>query len=82
MQREKISSKTNPLNGVAVLLRFFPFIGPNRLIRSAGRIKRLVELDFDVKHPIVLEARHEFVKLFLRHTTLNIIKLLTTCGLK
>ena len=44
-----------------------PFIGPNSLIRSAGRIKRLVEVDFDVKHPIVLDARHAFVKLFLRH---------------
>ena len=47
---------------------FSPFIGPNRLIRSAGRIKRLVEVDFDVKHPIVLDARHAFVKLFLNHT--------------
>ena len=31
-------------------------------------MKRLVEVDFDVKHPIVLDARHAFVKLFLRHT--------------
>ena len=46
---------------------FSPFIGPNRLIRSAGRIKRLVEVDFDVKHPISLDARHAYVKLFLRH---------------
>ena len=46
---------------------FSPFFGPKRLIQSAGRIKRLVEVDFDVKHPIVLDARHAFVKLFLRH---------------
>ena len=46
---------------------FSTFVGPNGLIRSAGRIKRLVEIDFDVKHPIVLDARHFFVKLFLRH---------------
>ena len=52
-----ISSKTNPLNGVAVFLRFFfHFIGPNRL----------VEVDFDVKHLIVLDARNAFVKLLLR----------------
>ena len=44
-----------------------PFIGPSRLIRSAGRIKRLVEVYFDEKHPIVLDARHAYVKLFLRH---------------
>ena len=47
---------------------FSPFIGPNILIRSAGRIKRLIEVDFDVRHPIVLDALHAFVKLFLRHT--------------
>ena len=47
---------------------FSPFIGPNRLIRSAGRIKRLVEIDFGVRHPIVLDARHTFVKLLLSHT--------------
>ena len=58
----KRSSRIAPLS---------PFIGPNRLIRSAGRIKRLVEVDFDVKHPIVLDARHAFVKLFLRHTHLK-----------
>ena len=47
---------------------FSPFIAPNSLIRSAGRIKRLVEVDFKVKHPIVLGAQHAFVKLFLRQT--------------
>ena len=47
---------------------FSPFIGQNCLIRSAGRIKRLVKFDFDVKHPIVLAARPAFVKLFFRHT--------------
>ena len=51
-----------------LIVPFSPFIGPNRLIRSASCIKRLVEVDFDVKHPIVLDARHAFVKLFLRHT--------------
>ena len=47
---------------------FSPFTGSTRLIRSVGRIKRLVEVHFYVKHPIVLDARHAFVKLFLRHT--------------
>ena len=48
--------------------QFTPFIGPRGLIRSSGRLRRLVEIDFDTKHPIVLDARHTFVKLFLRHT--------------
>ena len=47
---------------------FSPFFGPIRIIVSAGLIKRLVEVDFDVKNPSVLDARHAFVKLFLRHT--------------
>ena len=62
---------------------FSPFVGPNGLIRSAGRIKRLVEINFAVKHPIVLDARHFFVKLFLRHTHVkHHHQVLTTCRLK
>ena len=48
-----------------------PFIGPHGLIRSSGRLRRPVEIDFDTKHPIVLDAGHNFVKLFLRHTHLK-----------
>ena len=36
--------------------------------RSSGRPQRLVEIDFDTKHPIVLDAGHTIVKLFLWHT--------------
>ena len=50
------------------IAQFTPFIGPHGLIRSSGRLRRLVEIDFVTKHPIVLDARHNFVKLFLRHT--------------
>ena len=57
-----------PVKRSSRIAPFSPFIGPNRLNRSAGRIKRLVEVDFDLKHPIILNARHTFVKLFLRHT--------------
>ena len=35
---------------------FSPLLGPNRLIRSAGRINWMVEVEFDVKHLIVLDA--------------------------
>ena len=53
------------------IAQFTPFIGPHGLIRSSGRLRRLVEIDFDTRHPIVLDARHTFVKLFLRHTHLK-----------
>ena len=45
-----------------------PFICPNGLIRSSGHIKRLIEIGFNVNYPIILDARHPFVKLFLEHT--------------
>ena len=44
------------------------FLSPNGLIRSSGLIKWLVEVGFNVKYPIILDARHPFVKLFLEHT--------------
>ena len=40
-------------------------------MRSSIRIKRLMEVGFNVKYPIVLDARHPFVKLFLEHTHLK-----------
>ena len=45
---------------------YTPFIGPNALIRSSGRIKLLVEADYDIKHPIILDSRHPAVRLFLK----------------
>ena len=45
-----------------------PFISPNGLIRSSGHIKWLMEIGFNVKYPIILVARHPFVKLSLEHT--------------
>ena len=53
------------------IAKFTPFIGPYGLIRSSGRFRRLVEIDFDTMQPIVLDARHTFVKLFLWHTHLK-----------
>ena len=44
-----------------------PFISPKGLIRSSGRIKRLIEVGFNVKYPLILIASHQFVKLFLEH---------------
>ena len=49
------------------IAQFTPFIGPHGLIRSFHRLRRLVEIDFDNEQPIVLNARHTFVKLSLRH---------------
>ena len=53
-------SEKNPISP------YTPFIGPNALIRSSGRIKLLVEADYDIKHPIILDSRHPAVRLFLK----------------
>ena len=45
-----------------------PFLSLKGLIRSSGRIKRLIEIESNVKYLIILDARHPFVKLFLEHT--------------
>ena len=44
-----------------------PFIGPNGLLRASGRTKNLDVATFDVKHPIILDARHPLIKLLLEH---------------
>ena len=45
-----------------------PFLSPNGLILSPDRIKWFMEVGFNVKYPIILDARHSFVKMFLEHT--------------
>ena len=46
---------------------FSPFIGPNGLLRAQGQTKHLEFVNFDVKHPILLDTRHPAVRLFLEH---------------
>ena len=45
---------------------YSPFIGPVGIIRSTGRIVRLVNTEFDTKHSILLDARHTHVRLLAR----------------
>ena len=44
-----------------------PFISASGLMRSTGRVKRLSEITYDVKHPIILDGRHRLVDLLLQH---------------
>ena len=49
------------------LLSFSPFIGPDNLLRSQSRLRRLSDVGYDTKHPVVLDGKHPFVKLMLIH---------------
>ena len=60
--------KSTPLSKTSKLAQFFPFIGPNGLLRASGRTKSLDVATFDMKHPILLDARHLLVRLLLEHT--------------
>ena len=53
------------------IAQFTPFIGHHGLIRSSGQLRQLVKIDFGTKQPIVLDALHNFVELFLWHTHLK-----------
>ena len=45
---------------------YSPFIGPNGLIRSTGRIQRLSATAFETHHSIILDSRNRLIRLFLR----------------
>ena len=49
------------------IAKYSPFIGPAAILRSTGRISRLVNSDFDSKHPIILDAGHAVVRLLVQH---------------
>ena len=45
-----------PIKNSSKIATYSPFIGPTGIIRSTGRIVRLVNTEFDTKHPIILDA--------------------------
>ena len=49
------------------IAKYSTFVGPAGILRSTGCISRLVNSDFDSKHPIILDARHAVVRLFVQH---------------
>ena len=66
---------------ICSIAQFSPFVRPNGLILLTGRIKSLVKADFDLKFPIVPDARYLFLKLFLWNSHFKNYAL-TICELK
>ena len=60
--------KSIPLSKTSKIVRFSPLIGPNGLLRASGRTRLLETATFDVKHPILLDARHPLVRLLRTFT--------------
>ena len=65
LRSSKKISKRSPIAA------YSPFVGPAGLIRSSGRIKPFSDLEFSLKHPIILDGRHPLVYIFLRHMHLK-----------
>ena len=40
------------------IAQYAPSVGPAFLIRSTGRIRHVVETEYDTKQPIILDGRH------------------------
>ena len=55
-----------PIKNSSKIATYSQLIGPTGIIRSTGRIMRLVNTEFDTKHPILLDARHTLVRLLAR----------------
>ena len=68
---QKQLAQEKQINKKSRIAVYSPFIGTGGLLRSTGRVKRLAEIDFDLKHPIILDGRHPLVLLFLRHMHLK-----------
>ena len=56
-----------PISKSSRVAQYTPFLGTDGVLRSTGRIKRLVGVDFNAKHPIILDGQHPVTKLLLRY---------------
>ena len=77
----KTLTADNPIKNRSKIAKYSQFFGPTGIIRSIGRIVRLVNTQFDTKHPIILEASNTIFRLFARslshkyfHNGLEIIR--------
>ena len=62
----KTLSTGKPIRNSNKNATYSPFIGPAGIIRSTGRIVRLMNTEFDTMHPIMLDARHTLGRLLAR----------------
>ena len=58
---------SSPISKTPTILKLSPFMGPNRLLGAIGRTHLLENATFGTKHPVILDAGHPLVRLFLQH---------------
>ena len=55
------------ISRLSPFIQYSPFVGSAGLVRSTGHIQRLAGVAIGMKHPILFNARHPVVTLFLSH---------------
>nr|XP_049701803.1 uncharacterized protein LOC126055663 [Helicoverpa armigera] len=61
----KLISDKKTLNCKSKLLALNPFLDDNNILRVGGRLQNS-EFDYDKKHPMILDAKHQFTQLLFR----------------
>nr|XP_049702535.1 uncharacterized protein LOC126055847 [Helicoverpa armigera] len=61
----KLISDKKTLNCKSKLLSLNPFLDDNNILRVGGRLQNS-EFDYDKKHPMILDAKHQFTQLLFR----------------
>lgn len=61
-----------PLHAKSKLLSLAPFLDSTGVLRVGGRIQNS-EFEYDQKHPIILDAKHQLTKLLMRHEHLRLL---------
>ena len=74
----KLLSSEKYVKNVSPIATLSPFLDPDGLLRSIGRISRLSELELNKnKYPIVFDGRHPLVKMIVAHQKKNMSQLTT-----
>ena len=64
---KKCLLKETPVQTPSRIAAFSPFLGPDLLIRSRSRLRRLEVINYDAKHPLLLDSKHPLSKLLCEH---------------
>ncbi len=66
-EEKKCLAKDLPIPKSSRIAPYSPFIAANGLLRSLGRLRHLSDATYDMKHPVILDGKHPFVRLYLSY---------------
>ena len=63
----EITSKKSVKSGKLRLPSYSSFLGSDNLLSSQSRLRRLADVSYDLKHPVLLDGKHPLISLMLVH---------------